>query len=56
MKEDYDDFESEEVGIYDDEFIEELKENDEIDDFEEAFMKGYNGEPEEDLELPKKKK
>jgi len=36
----------EEDDIYDDEFVEELREDDEISDVEEAFMKGYNEEEE----------
>ena len=39
-----------EDDIYDDEFVEELREDDEISDVEEAFMKGYNEEFEEDEE------
>ena len=37
----------EEDDIYDDEFVEELREDDEITDVEEAFMKGYNDEDNE---------
>lgn len=33
-----------EDDIYGDEFVEELREDDEISDVEEAFMKGYNEE------------
>ena len=36
----------EEDDIYDDEFVEELREDDEISDVEEGFMKGYNDEEE----------
>ncbi len=36
----------EEDDIYDDTFVEELREDDEISDVEEAFMKGYNDEEE----------
>lgn len=36
-----------EEDIYDDEFVEELREDDEITDVEEAFMKGYNDDYEE---------
>lgn len=36
----------EEDDIYDDSFVEELREDDEISDVEEAFMKGYNDEEE----------
>jgi len=32
--------------IYDEGFVEELREDDEISDVEEAFMKGYNEEDE----------
>jgi len=53
MDEEYENYKGQEPGIYDEEFIEELRENDEIDDFEEAFMRGYN---EEEEEVEKKKK
>ena len=33
-----------EDDIYGDQFVEELREDDEISDVEEAFMKGYNEE------------
>ena len=33
--------ESEHYDIYDDEYLDELSENDEIEPFEEAFMIGY---------------
>jgi hypothetical protein len=42
---DEEDYEQEyEDDIYGDEFVEELREDDEISDVEEAFMKGYNEE------------
>lgn len=50
MNEDYEEeelSEEQESGIYDEDFVDELRENDEIDDFEEAFMRGYNEDEEE---------
>lgn len=51
MNEDYEEEElseeKQEPGIYDEDYVEELRENDEIDDFEEAFMRGYNEDEEE---------
>lgn len=41
---DEDEEDYEEDDIYDDQFVEELREDDEISDIEEAFMKGYNDE------------
>jgi len=54
MDKEYETYEDQEPGIYDKEFIDELRDNDEIDDFEEAFMRGYN-EDEEEVVTKKKK-
>lgn len=55
MSEDYEDEEeNSEAGIYDEDYVEELRDNDEIDDFEEAFMRGYNEDEEKSMNKKKK--